>query len=112
MNIKDQKRISLADVANLIRQLTYSPGHCYEKEELPENCDPFHELFIYAVLFNRFVSISDGIGSAQPDSGLGSARRQAIGFGFGSKAIKSGRIRVEFSNPTHPTTRQFDNRQS
>jgi hypothetical protein len=55
MKIKDQKTISLADVSNLIKELTYCPGHYYDNEELPENYDPFHELFIYAVLFNRSV---------------------------------------------------------
>ena len=68
---------------------------------------------------------SDGIGSARPDFGLqpddpttrrpdsgsGSARRQAVGFGFGfgSKVFQSGRVRVDSSYPTDPTTRQPDN---
>jgi hypothetical protein len=43
---------------------------------------------------------SDMIGSARPDSGLGLARRQAVGLG--SKAIKLARGSVDSSNPTDP----------
>jgi hypothetical protein len=48
------------------------------------------------------VSGSDGIGSARPDSGSGSARRQAVGFrfGFGSKLLPSDWVRVDHSDPT------------
>ncbi len=53
------------------------------KEKLPIRCLAFE--------------ISDGIGSA---------RRQAVGFGFGSKLLPSGRVQVDRSDPTDPTTRR------
>uniref|UniRef100_A0A914VKZ2 Uncharacterized protein n=1 Tax=Plectus sambesii TaxID=2011161 RepID=A0A914VKZ2_9BILA len=52
MKNKDQRDITLTDVSNLIKQLTGCAAR-YDKDQLPENCDPFHELIIYAILFNR-----------------------------------------------------------
>uniref|UniRef100_A0A914VQG5 TRPM SLOG domain-containing protein n=1 Tax=Plectus sambesii TaxID=2011161 RepID=A0A914VQG5_9BILA len=52
MKIKDLRNITLTDVSNLIKELTGCPAR-YDKDQLPKHCDPFHELIIYAILFNR-----------------------------------------------------------